>query len=517
VALFSRGHDKLISMQATSFYLSSTFLDLSRERELLAEYLGKFGQIDVQSLLASPDRPLQMCLDDIDRCDAYILLVGSRYGEVVEGMDGEMRSITHHEFWWAAQQKKPIFAFFLCYPTVGLNDPALQDSEVKERLIEFKKQVKSLGGTPGLVHKRDNLIGEVLAAINRHLELSLSRDPQTFYLSPKKATNSIAQGTLAGKDLFLMIQVKERGVMFDLIPEAMAANAEGLFEPVNVEFDPASGVEIGSLPQYLEEWSQQAQDSLLPDQADQIEDVVIEIFLSAEMLAHSLSGNDSIGAFRRGVASIADQPYVVRTLTRALGPRIFHNKLRNRWHNSSRHSQGLRACLRWPLPNGSTDQHQARLQFKARLKDMDADSCLLCLADLPADSIEAGSLITAILEAPLPLLLLWHACSAGLKDRFRNSLKLLDLEGLAPPKLGDSVSDAVSGQENPPITRYPIDAREWSSLSLATRRRSLFGRGESWVDDAMLLVDCPDRWPRKIPDVQSRPMDRLQLRIGPSA
>jgi hypothetical protein len=504
-------------MQATSFYISSTFFDLSRERELLAEYLGKFGQIDVQSLLASPDRPLQMCLDDIDRCDAYILLVGSRYGEVVEGMDGVMRSITHHEFWWAAKKKKPIFAFFLCYRTVGRKDPALQDSEVKERLIEFKKQVKSHGGTPGLVRKRDNLIGEVLAAINRHLGLNLSRDPQTFYVSPKNASNNIAQGTLAGKDLFLMIQVKERGATFDLVPEAMAANTEGLFEPVNVEFDPVSGVEIESLPQYLEEWSEQAQLSLLPEQADQIENVVVEIFLSAEMLAHSLSGNDFSGVLRRGVASIADQPYVVRTLARAQGPRIFHNKLRNRWHNSSRHSQGLWACLRWPLPNGPTDQQQARLQFKARLNDMDADSCLLCLADLPADSIEAGSLIRAILEAPLPLLLLWHACSAGLQDRLRNSLKLLDREELKPAELGDSVSEPVSDHDTPLIKLYPIDAREWSSQSLATRRRSLFGRGESWVDDAMLLVDCPDRWPRKIPDVQSRPLDRLQLRIGPSA
>jgi hypothetical protein len=432
-------------------------------------------------------------------------------------MDGVMRSITHHEFWWAAKQKKPIFAFFLCYRTVRRNDPVLQDSEVQESLSKFKKEVMNLGGTPGLVRKRDNLIGDVLAAISRHLEWNLSRDPQTFYVSPKNATDNIAQGALAGKDLFLMIQIKERGAMFDLIPEAMAANAEGLFEPVNVDFEPASGVEIGSLPQYLEEWNQQAQDSLLPEQADQIEDVVIEIFLSAEMLAHSLSGNDSIGVLRSGVASIADQPYVVRTLARALGQRNFHNQLRNRWHNSSRHSQGLRACLRWPLPNGSTNQQQSLLQFKARLKDMDADSCLLCLADLPADSMEAGSLIRAIVEAPLPLLLLWHACSAGLQDRFRNSLKLLDLEGSDPPELGDYVSDPVSEYDTPPITRYPIEAREWSSLSLATRRRSLFGRGESWVDDAMLLVDCPDRWPRKIPDVQSRQMDRLQLRTIPSA
>ncbi|MEO5656367.1 MAG: DUF4062 domain-containing protein, partial [Nitrospiria bacterium] len=55
---------------------------------------------------ASPAKALESCLESLDRCQVYLLIVGVRYGTPV----GD-RSITHAEYRRAKENKLPVLAF----------------------------------------------------------------------------------------------------------------------------------------------------------------------------------------------------------------------------------------------------------------------------------------------------------------------------------------------------------------------------------------------------------------------
>ncbi|MEJ2405362.1 MAG: SUMF1/EgtB/PvdO family nonheme iron enzyme [Candidatus Thiodiazotropha sp.] len=86
----------------TTIYLSSTYTDLKEYRKTVFDALRQSGYqvIAMEDYVAKDERPLQACLDDVDRADIYVGLFAFRYGYIpsVEHGNPESLSITELEF-----------------------------------------------------------------------------------------------------------------------------------------------------------------------------------------------------------------------------------------------------------------------------------------------------------------------------------------------------------------------------------------------------------------------------------
>jgi Domain of unknown function (DUF4062)/Tetratricopeptide repeat len=88
-------------------YVSSTVADLERERQAVTDWLVAARHQPVHSYLPSSGTVRGSCLDDVDTCDLYVLIVGDRYGFRPEDGNPEGLSITHLEFRRAGQSGIP--------------------------------------------------------------------------------------------------------------------------------------------------------------------------------------------------------------------------------------------------------------------------------------------------------------------------------------------------------------------------------------------------------------------------
>ena len=79
-------------------YVSSTVADLKRERQAVIDWLVAAEHQPVHSYRPSGDTVQDACLDDVNGCDLYVLILGYRYGCVPADNNPEGLSITHLEF-----------------------------------------------------------------------------------------------------------------------------------------------------------------------------------------------------------------------------------------------------------------------------------------------------------------------------------------------------------------------------------------------------------------------------------
>lgn len=91
-------------------YVSSTVLDLKAERQAVIDWLIAADHQPVHSYRPDSETVRESCLDDIDRCDLYVLLLGSRYGFQPDDGNPEHLSITHLEFRRAGTSNIPRLA-----------------------------------------------------------------------------------------------------------------------------------------------------------------------------------------------------------------------------------------------------------------------------------------------------------------------------------------------------------------------------------------------------------------------
>lgn len=94
-------------------FISSTYYDLRHVRNAIKEFIEYVG---FQSVLSEEfdvfytrgKSAQQACLDEVKKCDMYILIIGTRYGMT---FPNDSLSITHREYREAVGAKLPIFAF----------------------------------------------------------------------------------------------------------------------------------------------------------------------------------------------------------------------------------------------------------------------------------------------------------------------------------------------------------------------------------------------------------------------
>ena len=86
-------------MGKKSVYVSSTYEDLKLHRKtVIRELRGLYDVECMEDYPASDKRPTKKCLEDVERCHYFVLILGLRYGYIpaVDNPDG--KSITHLEY-----------------------------------------------------------------------------------------------------------------------------------------------------------------------------------------------------------------------------------------------------------------------------------------------------------------------------------------------------------------------------------------------------------------------------------
>jgi Domain of unknown function (DUF4062) len=106
-------------------YVSSTVTDLRAERQAVMDWLVAAQHQVVHSYRPDSDTVRDSCLDDVDTCDLYVLIVGHRYGFQPPLDNPERLSITQLEFRRAGQSgKRRIALMRTSIPDISLSDMA---------------------------------------------------------------------------------------------------------------------------------------------------------------------------------------------------------------------------------------------------------------------------------------------------------------------------------------------------------------------------------------------------------
>jgi hypothetical protein len=150
-------------------YLSSTFRDLHEHRAAVDRTLRKMGHdsIGMEQYAAESNRPVARCKRDVELADAYILILGWRYGYVPTDDNPDRRSITEIEYMHARQVKKPILAFLLDpevpWPPTSM-DSASADSAAASAIRELRSAVGA-EHLVGMFSSPEDLASQVAAAV----------------------------------------------------------------------------------------------------------------------------------------------------------------------------------------------------------------------------------------------------------------------------------------------------------------------------------------------------------------
>ncbi len=168
-------------------FVSSVQQELEDERVIIQNLLNTdpflsahYSPVLYEFEPASPNKALDGCLDSLDGCQVYLLIVAAQYGTVV----GKL-SITHSEYRRAKEKKLPVLAF-----------------------IKGDRKTKRENGTEVLLKELDNdgpkykrfgnvieLQKEVRAALVRLLK-------EQFGITPSSDDNEIAQQTIEATSTF---------------------------------------------------------------------------------------------------------------------------------------------------------------------------------------------------------------------------------------------------------------------------------------------------------------------------
>ena len=121
-------------------YVSSTITDLEAERQAVIDWLVTAQHQVVHSYRPNTGTVRDSCLDDVDTCDLYVLILGHRYGFQPPEDNPEQLSITHLEFRRAGQSGKLRVALLrTSIPDERLSD--MGDAQKWDRVRAFRAEV----------------------------------------------------------------------------------------------------------------------------------------------------------------------------------------------------------------------------------------------------------------------------------------------------------------------------------------------------------------------------------------
>jgi tetratricopeptide (TPR) repeat protein len=160
-------------------YISATYGDLKAHREKVYRVLRQLGHdvVAMEDYVATDQRPLAKCLEDVAACDLYVGIFAHRYGYIPQQENPEGRSITELEYRHAQAEGKPCLVFLLDLATPwtptwmdaftgdsdqGARIRALREELGRDRLVSFFSTADELAQQVGVavtIQSRYQLVG----------------------------------------------------------------------------------------------------------------------------------------------------------------------------------------------------------------------------------------------------------------------------------------------------------------------------------------------------------------------
>jgi hypothetical protein len=166
----------------SDIFLSSTSADLQACRAKVGEMIARMRQttIRMETFGAKPTKPFSACRDEVQKCDALIVIVGHRYGWIPSEEDGGdgVTSITWWEVKWALEAGKPVYAFMIDPKATWLGEreqDRLMSATTEQMIIEIGRAVQQLvafrafldtNSTRELFTSADDLGGKVATSLH---------------------------------------------------------------------------------------------------------------------------------------------------------------------------------------------------------------------------------------------------------------------------------------------------------------------------------------------------------------
>ncbi len=160
-------------MKPLRIFLSGTYFDLKNYREAAKDALLSLNDFPVSMDFfgASESEPTTLSLEKLDECDAYVGIIGHRYGTVPDPRDG--RSITHREYDHACEIRKkrhfPMFLFLAEDDAAPVPPKLMENDELREKLRVFRGMLEARH-VPSRFSNTDELKFKIVTDFRRRVE-----------------------------------------------------------------------------------------------------------------------------------------------------------------------------------------------------------------------------------------------------------------------------------------------------------------------------------------------------------
>jgi hypothetical protein len=421
----------------------------------------------------------------------------------------------------------------LAFQLASLNYDAIESEEVARR-NRFWSEVSNYGSGYKPKVEASDLTHHIAIALNKAAVQS-----EGLLSGVERASSSIPNAPHHDREgtsfPTLMIQVKDTGESsvsrqrFMLIPELQGADpsmASGLTGP---EWEPRDNVllenpgvlcegESGEVSaegksnsfyfgHCLQPWLQAAR--ACASQLEGTPEITLEFFLPTDYMCidiNSLTTQARPGRSRPR-SLVSSFQFMIRSLDRALDQETSIYELAQKWKSVKAGSSRIVVEREGPPPEASSSEailSNWSERFFARVNHSQSAACVY-LQYLPKDPVLRAEVLGSIIDANLPILLIWQEseASGGVSQQERYRLGRL-LLGLPEEPFEARHGDGAAFYED--VALDTLDIRV-----VAARRKALYSDNIQGINSVVVLMDVPERWPRKTVDVRTKAADRVRL------
>lgn len=149
-------------------FISSTYEDLKEERRKVQDTILSMYQfpIGMEMFSAADEEQWEIIQETIDSSDYYVLIIGHRYGSVIENGEYAGISYTQKEFRYALDKQIPILAFLIDSSVAVIPEKMEQNISKRRKLDAFIEEVKK-GRTVQWWTSEEDLATKVMNSLNK--------------------------------------------------------------------------------------------------------------------------------------------------------------------------------------------------------------------------------------------------------------------------------------------------------------------------------------------------------------
>lgn len=151
-------------------FISSTYEDLKKERQKVIDAILTMNQFPVgmEMFSAADEEQWEIIRETIDVSDFYVLIVGNKYGSIIQSGEDTGISYTEKEFRYALKQEIPILAFVIADDATNHHSFAETDPDKAYKIAQFKQTVKN-GRIVKFWHNADELATQLTASLYKSI------------------------------------------------------------------------------------------------------------------------------------------------------------------------------------------------------------------------------------------------------------------------------------------------------------------------------------------------------------